>query len=294
MQRQMKGAAKNMAARSRYQHYQRARREGEGAPKAERQANFLTFQIIMVLLLLGAVFLCKHFGLKVFEDIRRLGDLLLGGKSESVSTVLDYKTLEDIFSGNFEFDLSSFGAVSFLSLGPAGLLLPRESGARGGSFPGVLQGGDGAYQRPRSVSFSPLLLSAQPKPPVAGRVTSGFGWRENPTGEGVDFHTGLDIAAAEGTPILASLPGVVEDTGYSESYGNFVHLSHANGLMTTYSHCSEIIAQPGERVRQGERLALVGQTGNVTGPHLHFEVRQDNLCYDPMVQLLPYRSASVG
>ena len=98
----------------------------------------------------------------------------------------------------------------------------------------------------------------------------------------------MDIAAAMGTPVLAALPGVVEQTGFSESYGNFVVMRHSERLRTTYNHCSKILAQEGERLAQGDRIALVGSTGISTGPHLHFEVEVEGLKADPL-QSLPTR-----
>ena len=84
--------------------------------------------------------------------------------------------------------------------------------------------------------------------PVSGPVTSQFGWRLHPVSGGEDFHKGVDIAAAEGTSILAALPGVVEETGYNDSYGNFVVLRHSDNLRTTYNHCSEILVQEGQQM----------------------------------------------
>ena len=134
-------------------------------------------------------------------------------------------------------------------------------------------------------TLAPYLLTASMWSPVSGPVTSQFGWRLHPVSGGEDFHKGVDIAAAEGTSILAALPGVVEETGYNDSYGNFVVLRHSDNLRTTYNHCSEILVQEGQQMARGDRIALVGSTGISTGPHLHFEVEVQGLKADPLPSL---------
>lgn len=272
-----------MADRSRCRRYPEKNEEAE---RAERQAGFLTFQILMVALLLAGVWAAKALRLGVFEDIRRLA-ALLEGDNKSVCAVIGYEQISLLLKERFQIDLEEL--LEGLrppapDRGPDNAA--EENSGMGGAYPGLLSIQGALPQRPRSVTFSPLLLTAQPHVPVSGRVSSGFGWRDNPLSPGsYDFHTGLDIAAAEGTPILAALPGTVSDTGYSDSYGNFIHIAHAGGLETHYAHCSQIIAKTGENIRQGERIALVGSTGRVTGAHLHFEIRQGGLCCDPLIQL---------
>lgn len=127
--------------------------------------------------------------------------------------------------------------------------------------------------KPDSVSFSPYYTTVSAAMPVEGRISSPFGWREDPfTGE-ISIHTGLDIACDEGTPIAAAFYGKVEESGENDVAGKYIRLSHAGGLETFYCHCSEILAPEGAVIRQGETIALVGSTGMSTGAHLHFEVR---------------------
>lgn len=161
-----------------------------------------------------------------------------------------------------------------------------ESGA-GGPFPegGWKEAAEGA-------TLAPYHLTARMCSPVSGPVTSAFGWRSHPISHREDFHKGVDIAAAMGTPVLAALPGVVEQTGFSESYGNFVVMRHSERLRTTYNHCSQILAEEGEWLAQGDRIALVGSTGISTGPHLHFEVEVEGLKADPLPALCTRREAS--
>lgn len=106
-------------------------------------------------------------------------------------------------------------------------------------------------------------------------IASAFGPRANPGGLGVTVHDGIDVAADRGTDICAVLDGTVAEAGYDNSLGNYVLLSHGNGLETLYAQCQELCVETGDSVEQGQVIARVGSTGRSTGPHLHFEVRQD-------------------
>ena len=121
--------------------------------------------------------------------------------------------------------------------------------------------------------------------PVVGAVTSDYGERIHPiTGE-ESFHSGRDIAADEGDDIFAVYDGVVTAVGVGESSGNYVKIDHGNGLVALYCHCSEVYASEGDRVRKGDIVAAVGETGAATGPHLHFEIRLNGELTDPSVVL---------
>ena len=94
------------------------------------------------------------------------------------------------------------------------------------------------------------------------------------------FHYGVDIAADEGTPIYAFADGTVQEIGASD-YGNYLIIAHADGFSTLYAHCSSISAAEGEKIKRGDEIARVGQTGNATGPHLHLELWKDGAALDP-------------
>ena len=132
-----------------------------------------------------------------------------------------------------------------------------------------------------SCAFSPILVSARVDAPAGGAVTSPFGWREHPISGAEDFHRGVDIAAASGSGIYASLPGRVVEVDSSPIYGNYITLDHGGGLTTTYCHCESIAAPLGANLRRGELVALVGSTGISTGPHVHFEISKDGRYYNP-------------
>lgn len=118
--------------------------------------------------------------------------------------------------------------------------------------------------------------------PLHGRVTSPYGYRINPISGKYGLHTGVDIAADEGTAIVAAYNGVIKETGYGEKKGNFVLMEHYDGTQTLYCHCSEVLVDEGTVIRAGEAIALVGSTGWSTGPHLHFEVHINGKTVDPL------------
>jgi murein DD-endopeptidase MepM/ murein hydrolase activator NlpD len=130
--------------------------------------------------------------------------------------------------------------------------------------------------------------------PTPGRVSSAFGARLDPfTGAEAD-HRGLDVAAAEGSPIRAPLAGVVVRAGPRGGYGNAVEIDHGNGVVTLYGHASEVGVAPGEQVVAGQQIARVGHSGRATGPHLHFEVRVGGRPVDPARVLKVYAARDEG
>lgn len=126
-----------------------------------------------------------------------------------------------------------------------------------------------------------LLASTPAIRPCRGVYTSVFGKRKSPfTGLG-EFHKGLDIASAEGTPILAVADGTVTYADVKGFYGNMLVIDHGHGMVTRYAHLKEFLKNPGDKVKRGEKIALMGNTGRSTGPHVHYEVRLNGLPVDP-------------
>jgi murein DD-endopeptidase MepM/ murein hydrolase activator NlpD len=122
--------------------------------------------------------------------------------------------------------------------------------------------------------------------PAEGQVSSTFGRR------GKTNHDGIDIAAPEGTPVHAAADGSVIFTGNLRGYGKVVILEHRPGLTTVYAHLQETRVEVGARVKRGDVIASLGQTGKTTGPNLHFEVRRHNVAKDP-IAFLPAKSPSL-
>jgi len=117
--------------------------------------------------------------------------------------------------------------------------------------------------------------------PVSGPDSSGFGFRLHPIKNEVCFHYGTDFAAESGAAIHAFADAYVYAAGTSESYGNYYILTHDGGFATLYAHLSEFVALEGEMVKKGQLIGRVGQTGNTTGPHLHFELLMDDMYLNP-------------
>lgn len=134
-------------------------------------------------------------------------------------------------------------------------------------------------------TFEAVTVSQEAALPVQGKITSGFGYRIHPITGNRSFHTGIDLAAPEGTPIAAAYGGTVAETGYSSGRGNYILLSHGDNLQTLYCHLSEIGVREGDKVDAGGTIGLVGTTGMSTGPHLHFELRVDGVRCDPLYVL---------
>lgn len=126
--------------------------------------------------------------------------------------------------------------------------------------------------------------------PFAARVTSHFGWRLDPFGAGSRFHSGVDLAAPCGREVDAVAEGRVAFAGAAPGYGNTVVIEHAGGASTRYAHLAAIDVHAGEKVHEGEAIGTVGQTGRSTGPHLHFELRQDGRPVNPELAAARYRA----
>ena len=134
---------------------------------------------------------------------------------------------------------------------------------------------------PENVSYDVLALPFSETAPVAGESSSGFGYRIHPIQNTLRFHYGTDFAADEGTPVLAFADGTVLAAGEDEGYGNYVKLDHGDGFVTLYGHCSALLVSAGETVQKGQTIALVGSTGQSTGPHLHFELMHNGIYLNP-------------
>jgi murein DD-endopeptidase MepM/ murein hydrolase activator NlpD len=131
------------------------------------------------------------------------------------------------------------------------------------------------------------LLSSTPSiRPTEGWLSSGFGYRVSPFTGLREFHKGLDFAGRKGTKIIAPADGVVSFTGRNGSYGKMIKIDHGHGIITRYGHLQKALKKRGEAVKRGDVIALMGNTGHSTGPHLHYEVLLNGLPVNPKKYIL--------
>ena len=133
---------------------------------------------------------------------------------------------------------------------------------------------------------STIISSTPTVQPVRGAYMSGFGDRQDPFTGGSAIHQGVDIATNRGEPVAATAAGVVEKAEWSGDLGNMVEISHQSGYRTVYGHLERVLVRPGQRVKRGEHIGLVGATGRATGPHLHYEVRVGERPVNPLEYIL--------
>ena len=136
-----------------------------------------------------------------------------------------------------------------------------------------------------AVCMTQQILGFEFASPLEGVLTSPFGWRESPVNEKEEFHYAVDLAAEEGAEICAFAAGRVRAVGDSSSLGHYLILDHGEGYSTLYAHCSRVTAAAGNTVKLGEKIAEVGQSGNATGPHLHFQLYRGSTYLNPIYYL---------
>ncbi len=153
----------------------------------------------------------------------------------------------------------------------------QASSVQGNSFESLM----------KSLESKKNLLAATPSlRPTKGWFSSNFGYRVSPFTGRKEFHKGLDIANRHGTPIIAPADGVVTFAAKKWLIGNMISIDHGYGMVTRYGHISKLLKAKGNRVKRGEVIALMGNTGRSTGPHLHYEVRLNGVPVNPVKYIL--------
>lgn len=137
------------------------------------------------------------------------------------------------------------------------------------------------------IQHQKTLLACTPAvKPTTGWISSRFGYRKSPFTGLREFHSGLDLATRKGTPVIATADGVVTFAGRNGGLGKMVKISHGYGKVTRYAHLHELLVKRGDRVKRGEKIGLVGNTGRSTAPHLHYEVHVNGIPVNPQKYIL--------
>lgn len=240
----------------------------------------ISLQIIVCVLLFGAVYGLKKTNSDIYKTVKEeyfdninenieLKDYIPSGTTEADTT--------ELTTDNHSTDV----IVEDTTVVESQTMLTAVVNAQGGADYGVSDEND----VPDNVSVNNYTLSQNMFLPLEGRITSPFGLRIHPISGQQRFHAGIDIAAETGTPIYSAFDGRVIYAGYDQWNGNYLKIQHENNIMTVYCHCEDLNVKKGDTVRAGNKVATVGSTGSSTGPHLHFELRINNVSYDPQSAL---------
>lgn len=226
--------------------------------KEEKPKNLMTkvviIQLVLSLLISGLIFLV----------CRNDGDLSQGIKKFYAGVCEKDMTVSEI--------LDVFKNVTKSAFAPSVIEEETENGT-----------GETTTKTGEKANFSPVFLTVNFQNPIeSSNITSYFGYRISPITNKYSLHSGLDIAAPENTEIYSAYNGVVTKAEYNEINGNFIVIKHSDTLKTTYNHCNKLLVNEGEKVKKGEKIALVGATGYATGNHLHFEVILNGKYINPL------------
>lgn len=269
-------------------------RRSKSKPKPKTKTDYLIrlilLQSVLSVLIVSGVFLASKISPNLFAEMKAdyarimQDDMSVGDIAGELKDVAQFvfNPVDAAQSGRAEealavssYEVTSDETGEIIAVGEI-----IENGSGGNDIESV--------QAANGTSFAQYYVSVDPVMPVEGaRITSRFGYRTHPITGNYGFHTGLDLAAAEGTPVSASFYGTVAETGEDDAWGKYVLMEHSEEFATFYCHLSEIYVEEGAVIRQGETIGLVGSTGWSTGPHLHFEVRINDVRVDPELLLYP-------
>lgn len=266
--------------------------------KTDYLIRLVLLQCVLCILIVSGVFIASKISPASFERMREDYGRIMGHDMSAGEFIDDLKNAADfVFVPSDAVQASSGNAVEEAEVkkdvSVESFEVTSDETGETVAVGEIVQDGSGGgdieeKEAAKGTSFAPYYVSVDPVMPVENaRITSRFGYRTNPVSGNYGFHTGLDLAAAEGTPVSAAFYGKVTETGSSDVWGNYVLMEHSDGFHTYYCHLSEIYVQEGAIIRQGETIGLVGSTGWSTGPHLHFEVRINGVRVDPEALLYP-------
>ncbi len=255
--------------------------------KKDYLAKTLLLQFIVCLVLFGLLFILKSSNNKLFTSLE-------DAFSEKLEENLKIEQAQQVFSNilnNQKKDIEEKETESETKkdiIEEETKYIPLEEPSLSAEI--IATGGNDVKvssenEIPKSVSVNNYKLSKQMVLPLRGNITSEFGVRTHPISGDLRFHSGIDIAAKEGSNIYAAFDGVITEATYDKWNGNYLKIKHDNNIMTVYCHCQELNVKKGDKIRAGEIIATVGSTGSSTGPHLHFELRVNNISYNPQKAL---------
>lgn len=259
--------------------------------KKDYLSKTLLLQFLVCLVLFGILFALKSSNSKLFKDIentfsKRLEENLSVEEAKSVfANITESKPEKTTEKKNENKETDTDTETVYVPFEEPSL--SAEIIASGGKDIKVSSNDD----IPKNVSVDEFKLNQKMVLPLKGKITSPFGVRTHPISGDLRFHAGIDIAAEKGTNIYSAFDGEIVEADYDKWNGNYLKIKHDNDIMTVYCHCEKLNVKKGQIIRAGEVIATVGSTGSSTGPHLHFELRINNISYNPQKALKGAKNA---
>lgn len=247
------------------------KRQAEPSPRSKRRMAQLIISALILLVVIGV----KLTSPDVMDTYR---EKLLQLMGEDTDFVAAFSSIGRAFGGEGISDALNDAVTAVFGPQQAEENGAVPTSARLDNTPMVYT----ADNTPAGVSMLQQVLGIAYQNPVEGTLSSGFGYRTHPTGGEERFHYGLDIAAESGSVITSFADGVVTAIGESADLGKYVELAHGGGCTTLYAHCSKVTASGGQTVRMGDPIAEVGESGDTTGPHLHFVLCRNDVYLNPI------------
>ncbi len=234
--------------------------------KNEPLYTFIFYQMLVAVCLLILIILFKLFGGRFYGYTRQA---YIDTFDTSLSVTEITKAVKDVFSN----DISQTETVNFPRLLDSYV---KEVKQTSNLHMSIIE------SQPESTVYNSLCW------PVIGKITDKFGLRDDPFNtKQNDTHNGIDIAADIGTDVRSAMSGFVNISRYDSTYGNYIVITHSDGIKTLYAHLDERLVDVGQTVQKGEVIARSGNTGNSTGPHLHFEILMGGTTRIDPLTLLP-------
>lgn len=241
--------------------------------KKDYLTRTLLLQFLVCMVLFAILFSLKSVNSELFNEIEgtfsdRLEETLKKEEVESVfKSITEEKTVEASTEETEYVPLEEPSLSAEIIAGGKDIKLSSEN------------------EIPDNVSLDDYKLSQKMVLPLKGETTSKFGVRIHPISGDLRFHAGIDIAAKSDTPIYSAFDGKIVEAKYDQWNGNYIKIQHDNDITTVYCHCEKVNVKKGQKIRAGEVIGTVGSTGSSTGPHLHFELRIQNISYNPQKAL---------